>query len=153
VRATTVSAATLALIAMGCGDGTGPGRETRQPDPVVYPTGGTTLTRLAALDLVGDTRRDLITIARGDGSVRVLPGNAAGAFGAPLVLMAGDDPIQATVGDVNGDGIPDLLVIGHLSNAFYVRLGLGGGQFAPAVRYPLRNHGNRLVVADLNGDA
>jgi hypothetical protein len=127
-------------------------REPRPAIPVVYPSGGTTLAGLAAVDLVGDGRRDLITVARADGSVRVLPGRAAGAFDAALAVMAGDDPIQATAGDVNGDGIPDLLVIGHLTNAFYVRLGTGSGQFAPAVAYPLRNHGNRLVVADLNGD-
>jgi hypothetical protein len=119
----------------------------------VYTVSGTTLAGLAALDLVGDARRDLITVARGDGSVRVLPGSTAGAFAAELILTAGDDPIRATAGDVNGDGIPDLLVIGHLVNAFYVRRGLGGGQFAPAVAYPLRNHGNRFVVSDLNGDA
>ena len=144
----------LAMVLMaGCSESTGPASRPEPPVPVVYPTGGTTLSGLAAIDLVGDAHRDLITIARGDGSVRILPGKDGGAFDAPLVLTAGDDAVQATAGDVNGDGIADLLVIGHLSNAFYVRLGTGGGQFAPAVTYPLRNHGNRLVVADLNGDA
>lgn len=154
MRTATMRAAVLVLLLSGCTtDGTGPVRGPRPGIPAVYPTGGTTLTRLAALDLVGDSRRDLITVARGDGSVRVLPGQAAGAFTAALAFVAGDDAIQATAGDVNGDGIADLLVIGHLANAFYVRLGRGDGQFAPSVKYPLRNHGNRLVVADLNGDA
>lgn len=154
MRSAIMRASIVTLVVSGCSaDGTGPAGEPQPRVPVVYPTGGTTLTRLAALDLVGDTRRDLITVARGDGSVRVLTGQSAGAFAAALTFTAGDDPIQATAGDVNGDGIADLLVIGHLSNAFYVRLGTGGGQFAPPVKYPLRNHGNRLVVADLNGDA
>lgn len=131
----------------------GPASRPEPPVPVVYPAGGTTLAGLAAIDLVGDAHRDLITVARGDGSVRILPGKDGGAFDASVAVTAGDDPVQATAGDVNGDGIPDLLVVGHLSNALYVRLGMGGGQFAAVVTYPLRNHGNRLVVADLNGDA
>ena len=152
LRATSLSAAAV-LMALGCsGDGTGPSPGKGPSIPVVYPSGGTTLSKLAALQLAGDSRRDLITVARGDGSIRVLPGDAAGACGSALSFTAGDDPIQATAGDVNGDGIPDLLVVGHLSNALYVRLGMGGNQFAPTVKYALRNHGNRLVVADLNGD-
>lgn len=153
MRRALVRHAIVTLAMFGCsGDGTAPALEPEPGIPVVYPSGGTTLTSLAALDLVGDARRDLITVARGDGSVRVLPGRAAGTFASPLVFTAGDDPLQATAGDVNGDGIADLVVIGHLVNAFYVRLGMGGGRFAPVVTYPLRNHGNRLVVTDLNKD-
>jgi len=138
------------------GTGSAPSPVTLRPDtavpPVVYPTGGTTLAGLAALDVAGDAHRDLITIARGDGSVRVLPGGPAGTFDTALTFPGGNDATRATAGDVNGDGIPDLLVVGHLANAFSVRLGAGGGRFGPPVTYPLRNHGNRFVVADLNGD-
>ena len=119
---------------------------------MAYPSGGSTLTSLAAENLVGDSQKDLIAVARGDGSIRILPGQAGGRFGPALTLTAGDDPVQAGAGDVNGDGTPDLLVIGHLSNSLYLRLGLGADSFAPAVRYPLRNHGNAFVIADLNGD-
>ena len=91
----------------GCGgDGVAPAPEPGPGNPVVYPSGGTTLAKLAALDLVADGRPDLITVARGDGSIRVLHGLAAGAFAAPLAFTAGGDPLQATAGDVNGDGIP-----------------------------------------------
>jgi hypothetical protein len=120
--------------------------------PAVYPVGGTMLTSLAALDVVGDAHRDLVTVARGDLTIRILPGSTAGTFASALAFPAGDDARRATIGDVNGDAIPDLLVVGH-DNVFIVRLGLGGGRFADGVRYPLRNHGNFLVVADLNGDA
>jgi hypothetical protein len=149
MRVTTTRPAFILLFVFGCsGGGTGP-----EPTvPVVYDVGGTTLVGLAAVDLVGDAHRDLVAVARDDGSIRVLPGAAGGTFTGARAMTAGDDPIRATAGDVNGDGIPDLVVMGHFANAFYVRLGLGGGQFAPAVRYPLRNHGNRLVVTDLNGD-
>jgi hypothetical protein len=133
-------------------DRTGPAHGPLKGVVVVYPTGGTTLAGLSALDLLGDSHRDLITIARGDGSVRVLRGDAGGAFDSAIAFTAGNDLVRATAGDVNGDGIPDLVATGHLSNSLYLRLGLGGGRFAPPVTYHLRNHGNRLVVSDLNGD-
>lgn len=145
--------AIIATIVSGCaGDGTAPTPEPPRGTPIVYPSGGTTLTSLFAQNLVGDTHRDLIAVARGDGSVRVLPGQPGGRFGAALTFTAGDDPVQAAAGDVNGDGTPDLVVIGHLSNSLYLRLGLGQDSFAPVVRYPLRNHGNGFVIADLNHD-
>ena len=125
---------------------------TPEGEPGVYPVGGTMLTSLAAVNVVGDARRDLVTVARGDLTIRILPGNAAGTFTAPLALAAGNDARRATAGDVNGDGIPDLLVIGH-DNVFIMRLGLGTGRFGDGVKYPLRNHGNFILVADLNGDA
>lgn len=145
--------AVLALAVAACaGEGTSP-----RPGPTpqlagVYSVGATALAKLAALDVVGDARRDLITVARSDRSIRVLPGDSAGRFGDALPFPAGIDAMQATAGDVNGDGIPDLLAIGH-DNQFNLRLGSGGGAFGPAVNYPLRNHGNYLLVADLNGDA
>jgi len=87
------------LVMSGCvADGTAPARASEPSIPVVYPTGGTTLAGLAALDLVGARRRDLITVARGDGSVRVLPGEAAGAFDAALAFTAGDDPTRGDRG-------------------------------------------------------
>lgn len=137
----------------GClGEPLVPAPEGEPGKPVVYPVGGTTLLGLAAVDVVGDARRDLVTVARGDLTIRILPGGAAGKFAAARSFAAGNDARRAAAGDVNGDGIPDLLVIGH-DNVLIVRLGLGDGQFADGTRYSLRNHGNYLVVADLNGDA
>src|SRR4051794_28344283 len=82
------------LVTSGChANDVGNVHEPQPSVPVVYPTGGRTLTGLAATDLVRDGHRDLITVARGDGSVRVLPGQAAGAFEAALTFMPGADPI------------------------------------------------------------
>jgi hypothetical protein len=55
------------------------------------------------------------------------------------------------VGDVNGDGLPDLLVIGHFDNGFFLRRGTPGGLAAPEP-YPLPGHGRLLLVTDLNAD-
>jgi len=120
-------------------------------DATAYASGGVGVTSLAAGDLTGDGLLDLIAVTRGD-AVRILPGSASGAFGAAVVLTVGVDPLRAVTGDVDGDGVPDLIVIGHFDNAFHVRRGLGHGTFDAAVRYPLRNHGREIAVADLDGD-
>lgn len=143
----------MALAVLACaGDSTAPAPDPEPQLAAVYTVGATRLAKLAALDVVGDAHRDLITVARSDASIRVLPGDGTGRFGDAAPFPAGNDAMHATAGDVNGDGVPDLLVIGH-DNQFNLRLGLGGGSFGPAVTYPLRNHGGHLLVADLNGDA
>jgi FG-GAP-like repeat len=155
MRWTAIRMSILTLTLWDCaGDSSaaGPAPEPTPGVPVAYSTGGTMLTSLAATNLVGDDHPDLIAVARGDGSIRVLPGQPGGGFGAALSFIAGDDPVQAAAGDVNGDGRPDLVVIGHLSNALYLSLGLGGNGLGPPVKYALRNHGNNFVIADLNHD-
>ena len=120
-------------------------------DSTAYHVGATTIVGLAAVNVVGDGHRDLLTVARSDLSVRILPGTSGGGFAPVLPIPAANDARRAAAGDVNGDGIPDLLVIGH-DNTLDVRLGIGGGAFGPVVRYGLRNHGNHLAVVDLNHD-
>lgn len=121
--------------------------------PTTYDVGGTTLTRLLAANIVDDARVDLMSVARGDLTVRVLPNSGAARFGAPFPLTIATDARDALAADVDGDGVADLLATGHFDNAFFVRRGLGGRQFAAQTRYALRNHGHYLAAADLNGDA
>ena len=144
--------AMVSLVLVACaGDPASPGPDPLPQPAGVYDVGASTLVNLTALNVVGDARPDLIAVARSDLSIRILPGDHVSGFGQVIALPAESDARQAAAGDVNGDGIPDLLVIGH-DNALNVRLGLGGAEFGVPVRYPLRNHGSRVVVADLNGD-
>jgi hypothetical protein len=84
-------------------------------------------------------------------AVRILPDDPVEGFGEARTISPGNDAFRVAVGDLNGDAIPDLVVIGHDHN-FNARLGLGGGRFGPVTRYALRNHGTQIAVADLNGD-
>jgi hypothetical protein len=49
--------------------------------------------------------------------------------GTSLVFPAGDGPSKVAVGDLNGDGIPDLVVSNFLANTVSVLLGNGDGTF------------------------
>ncbi|WP_394828098.1 FG-GAP repeat domain-containing protein [Pendulispora albinea] len=63
--------------------------------------------------------------------------------------MIAGSATAVTTADVNGDGKPDLL---GTNGSVSVRLGLGGGNFAPAVDYPAGTSPVAIAVADFNGD-
>jgi hypothetical protein len=72
---------------------------------------------------------------------------------------AGVIPVDVQTGDFNKDGIVDLVVVsqGQASAGLdpaQVRafLGYGDGSFKPCAPFNLTGSGNRLFVADLNGD-
>src|SRR5690349_11514399 len=57
-------------------------------------------------------------------------------FLAPLAFDVGSNPKSVAVGDLNHDGIPDLVVANHNSNDVSVLLGKGDGTYQPAAHYP-----------------
>jgi hypothetical protein len=73
---------------------------------------------------------------------RVVPG-----FLAPVTYAAGSVPWAVAVGDLNGDGIPDLVTTGS------VLLGNGDGSFQAARRfYTDGNIPQSVAVGDFNAD-
>ena len=71
-------------------------------------------------DLNGDGIPDLIVANSGGNDVLIYPGLGHGQFG-PAVnggsgYFVGTDPVGITVADVNGDGMPDLIVANEGSN-------------------------------------
>ena len=66
--------------------------------------------------------------------------------------QTGNSPQSIAVGDFNGDGIPDLAVVG-ISNSVTVLLGNGNGTFTPTATSPQVTSGQwNIVVGDFNGD-
>ena len=57
-----------------------------------------------------------------------------------------------TVGDPNGDGVPDLLVANAHADRVFVHLGRGDGTFAPAVENPTLDDPCYLASGEFNGD-
>jgi PKD repeat protein len=64
----------------------------------------------------------------------------------------GTQPAGIEVGDIDGDGKPDLVVCNVQSNDVSVLLGDGAGHFASAVHFPVGKYCWSVSLADINGD-
>jgi hypothetical protein len=61
-------------------------------------------------------------------------------------------PYSVAVGDLNGDGIPDLVVGNQQGTTVSVLLGKGDGSFGPAVAYTSGSGPISVTIGDVNGD-
>jgi hypothetical protein len=113
-------------------------------------------------DLDDDGISDLVVANTGGGGVTFLRGNGSagignGTFAAPQFLPSGNST-QATLGDVNQDGIDDLLVSVAASPGWIrVYRGLGNGLVSPAeftdpVDYPVGRVPIQAVLASFSED-
>jgi hypothetical protein len=157
----------------GCSNGSvsvllGNGDGTFQP-AVSYPSGGYYSFSAAAGDVNGDGKPDLIvtnecassTCETNGGSVSVLLGNGDGTFQPAVTYALGEAyAVSVAVGDVNGDGKPDLVVANNCASynncangSVSVLLGNGDGTFQPAVSYASGGVDSfSVAVVDVNGD-
>jgi hypothetical protein len=133
---------------------TGLGGGNFQPGP--YPVGlGASFTPfgVAAGDVTGDGRPDVVTANSGNSTVSVLL-NQGTSFGTATSFQNSGAPASIAVADLNQDGQADLITANPGDPAIAVLLGNGNGTFQPFSKY-LANTGNQpsgLVVADVNGD-
>ncbi|MCP5526590.1 MAG: VCBS repeat-containing protein, partial [Verrucomicrobiales bacterium] len=73
------------------------------------------------------------------------------AFGGKTGV--GSNPYDIAQGDLNGDGVPDLVVPNISSDNVSVLLGNGDGTFQPAVNYAAGNGPIAATVGEVNGDS
>ena len=111
-------------------------------------------TSLLVADINGDGYPDLIT-TQADYGVQVFTGNGNGTFTAqPEIPSANGAQVWvAGVDDYDGDGIPDIALIGE--DGISILVGQGGLNFAPPVAYPVgglaRDLGTSLLLGNTAG--
>ena len=107
-----------------------------------------------AADLNGDGNLDLVDYVNGGvGQVSVQLGNGDGTFQPAVSYTSGANGQSVSVGDLNGDGIPDIVVPTN-DGTLAVLLGNGDGTFQTAVHYAaaVGNQPRFAALADFNGD-
>ncbi|HET7380630.1 MAG TPA: VCBS repeat-containing protein, partial [Gaiellales bacterium] len=105
-------------------------------------------------DLNADGKPDLVVANSGlwpayGTTVSVLLGNGGGSFAPKTDFVTGGVPYSVAIGDLNGDGKPDLVVA--RGGAVSVLLGNGDGSFGPTADFPA-DDAEFLAIGDLNGD-
>jgi Bacterial Ig-like domain (group 3)/FG-GAP-like repeat len=135
---------------------------------VAYASGGYYATSLAVADVNADGKLDLLVAnecavgsnCSTSGGASVLLGNGDGTFRAALTYGSGGQfPYSVAVGDLNGDGKPDLLLVNQCADsvcangALGVLLGNGTGNFpaASSTTIPAYSFAS-LALADFDGD-
>lgn len=144
-------------VALGNGDGTfGPAKQ-------FYPSNANSFgVWLGATDFNHDGKMDLaFQICQGceiPPPLLIYLGNGDGTFQKPASYTWNGLATWADIGDVNNDGIPDIVALSYAEGADQpvaaVFLGNGDGTFKPPsyVTAQWTGQPNQIVIADLNGD-
>jgi hypothetical protein len=133
-------------------------------NPATDITAGVQPTQVVLQDINGDGKPDLIVLNAGlppgfsaapnAGGVSVMLGNGDGTFQKAVNYAAGTNPTALAVGDLNGDGKPDLAVATTQSSGasvVAVLLGKGDGTFQSPTYSPGQS-ATDIAISDLNQD-
>src|SRR5207244_10177089 len=77
---------------------------------------------------------------------------AAVSFMPATHYVTGDFPVSVAIGDLNGDGKPDLVATSLFNNTVSVLIGNGLGAFGSKTDFATGIHPYSVAIADVNGD-
>jgi len=140
---------------------------TLHPDTVAPPhTGGNSAVAIGRLTL--DLNPDVVVLD-GPHALQIFPGDGTGGFGGPVTTLEYSDlfpnainpPVsdpkvmQLALGDLNDDGIDDVVVTNFYNREVAVLLNDGLGGLAPTTLspYPVGVYPGQAGIADFNGDS
>jgi hypothetical protein len=92
-----------------------------------------------------DLKNDGLTVLLGDGR-----GAFKIALGSPF--RTGAAPTRVAIGDINGDGLPDVAASNSESQNVTILLGSARGDFSKPYQIPAGREPKGISIADLNGD-
>jgi hypothetical protein len=144
------------LVLLGDGQGNFRSAATYPYAQDILPT-GSSISSLALADVNGDGKPDLIAVDS-SGDVFVAPNEGNGIFGTaqrywvPEASNGSSVPVEVAVGDVNGDGKPDIVATDPPLNSVSVLPNAGNGTFGAAQTYAVGGAPAALAVGDVSGD-
>ncbi len=129
--------------------------------PQTYATRGSA-NDVAVGDISGDGNPDLVIAHYTTNTLSIFLNTEArlavpADFAAPQAFATGGNPYAVAVGDLNGDGKPDLAVVNRQSSAVAVLLnttpaGATTPSFSPAQTFAVGLNADAVAVGDFNGD-
>jgi hypothetical protein len=130
-----------------------PSGTTRTDLPIPGGTNEGSLLRTATGDFNADGRPDLLISVWRSISV-LLNGSRDLGYAAPnekLPLELSNSPQPPAVGDINGDGLPDMAVATNIANIIAINFGRGDGTFRPPLLLPAGAGTHAVALANFRG--
>jgi len=134
------------IVFKGLGDGT----FAAQPE-TLSPTFDVPVA-IAAADLNGDGKPDLVVVNEQSDTVSVLLGNGDLSFQTAMSSSVAALPEAVALADFDGDGILDIAVAASFDDKVSVLTGVGDGRFTTALGFSVGTAPAGLAAADLNRD-
>ncbi len=120
-----------------------------------YETSAAPPSGLAVGDLSGTGTHDLVVSNLNAGTLSVFKETSptSATYAKAVTITVGGGPNDVEIADINGDGLPDLVVADNTGKVTYLLQNPASpGTFQAGVSLPITNRAISVAIGDLNGD-